>query len=150
MRSASIVTAAERPEFVDSNVLLYAHDRSEVLKQPIAATLLARLWRDRTGVLSTQVLQEFYHVATQRLRSPISRAVAREVVERYSAWPVVLIEPATIVGASMLQERHRVSFWDALIVQAAVIAGAGTLLTEDLSAGEVIGGVRVVNPFAVG
>lgn len=106
-----------------------------------------RLWHDRAGVLSTQVLQEFYDVGTRRLRPPVSISVAREVIEQYRAWPVVVIEPSLIIAASLVQERHHLSFWDALIVQAAVVAGAGTLLTEDLSAGQVIEGVRVVNPF---
>jgi predicted nucleic acid-binding protein len=74
--------------------------------------------------------------------------VAREVIEQYRAWPVVVIEPSLILAASLVQERHPLSFRDALIIQAAVVSGAGTLLTEDLSAGRVIEGVRVVDPFA--
>ncbi len=99
-------------------------------------------------MLSTQVLQEFYDAGTRRLRPPVTRSVAREVIEQYRAWPVVVIEPSLIIAASLVQERHQLAFWDALIVQAAVVSGAGTLLTEDLNAGQVIEGVRVVDPFA--
>lgn len=137
-------------EFIDTDVLLYAYDTSERTKQPIAVALLARLWSDGTGVLSTQVLQEFYSVATTRRRPPMAPAAARHIIDLYRAWPVTVIEPALILAASRLQERHGLAFWDALIVQAAVMAGVDTLLTEDLSAGQSIEGVRVVNPFATG
>lgn len=146
--SASTDTDARGPAFVDTNVLLYAHDASETVKRGIAAGVLARLWRDRMGVLSTQVLQEFYDAGTRRLRPPVPRSVAREVIEQYRAWPVVLVEPSLIVSASLVQERHQLSFWDALIVEAARVAGATRLLTEDLSHGRVIEGVTIVNPFA--
>ena len=85
--------------FVDTNVLLYAHDGSETVKQPIARALLERLWAERAGTLSTQVLQEFYTVATCKLTPPISRAEAREVVGLYSAWPVVLLDSTLILAA---------------------------------------------------
>ncbi len=146
--SVSTATGAEPRTFVDTNVLVYARDASEPAKQQLARAALESLWESGTGVISTQVLQEFYAVATGRLRTPLSPAEAREVVERYSAWPVVTIEPLLIKAASHIHERHRISFWDALIVQAAVVAGADTLLTEDLRAGQSIQGVRVVDPFA--
>lgn len=142
--------AVEPRGFIDSNILLYAYDTSETTKQPIAVALLARLWRERAGALSTQVLQEFYSVATSKRRPPMSPPVARDIIDIYRGWPVTVIEPALILAASRLQERHRLSFWDALIVQAAIVAGATTLLTEDLSAGQVIDGVQVVNPFVAG
>lgn len=147
--TASTDTAADRPTFVDTNVLLYAHDASESVKRPVAAGLLARLWRDRTGVLSTQVLQEFYVAGTRRLRPPIPRSSAREIIEQYRAWPVVTIEPTMILAASVLQEQHHLSFWDALVIQAAAAAGAGTLLTEDLQHGSTYLGVTIIDPFRV-
>lgn len=146
--SGSIDTAAEPRTFVDTNVLVYARDASERGKQLVARATLETLWESGTGVVSTQVLQEFYAVATGHLRPPLSPAEAREVVERYSTWRVVTIEPSLIRAASHIHERHRISFWDALIVQAAIVAGASTLLTEDLHAGQSIEGVRVVDPFA--
>lgn len=134
--------------FVDTNVLVYAHDRSESTKQPQAQALLQELWVTRAGVLSTQVLQEFYAVATRKFDPPMRAAAAREVVAVYAAWPVVQVDVPLILGASALAERDAVSFWDALIVEAARRAGALVLATEDLQSGRTIGGVRIVNPFA--
>ena len=133
--------------FVDTNVLAYAHDRSETRKQPVAQAQLEELWRERTGVLSTQVLQELYVVATRKLATPMPRTTARKIVALYAEWPVVQIDVPLILAASDLEERHTLSFWDTLVVEAARRAGATRLLTEDLQAGRRIAGVRVENPF---
>jgi predicted nucleic acid-binding protein len=133
--------------FVDTNVLAYAHDRSETHKQPVAQARLEELWRERTGVLSTQVLQELYVVATRKLAMPMPRTTARRIVALYAEWPVVQVDVPLILAASDLEERHTLSFWDALVVEAARRAGATRLLTEDLQAGRRIAGVRVENPF---
>ena len=134
--------------FIDTNVLVYAHDRSETRKQPVAQALLDTLWRNRTGSLSTQVLQEFYVVATRKFDPPMSRRAAREVVALYGQWSMVLVDVPLIVAASKLEERHRLSFWDALILEAAIRSGAARLATEDLQTGRRIGGLRIENPFA--
>ena len=134
--------------FVDTNVLVYAHDRSETRKQPIAQALLDVLWQTRSGVLSTQVLQEFYVVATRKFDPPMRRAAAREIVALYGEWPIVQLDVALILAASKLEERHAFSFWDALVVEAARRCGATRLVTEDLQAGRRIGGVMIENPFA--
>jgi predicted nucleic acid-binding protein len=133
--------------FVDTNVLVYAHDRSETAKQPVARALVEELWRDRAGVLSTQVLQELYVVATGKLDPPIPRTAARELVVLYSTWPVVQVDVPLVLAASELEERHRLSFWDALVVEAARRAGAARLVSEDLQPGRSFGGVTVENPF---
>jgi predicted nucleic acid-binding protein len=140
--------AVDAPTFIDTNVLVYAHDRSETRKQPVAQALLSTLWRDRAGSLSTQVLQEFYVVATRRFDPPMSRRAAREVVALYGQWSLVQVDVPLIVAASRLEERHRLSFWDALIVEAALRSGALRLVTEDLQTGRRIGGMTIVNPFA--
>lgn len=134
--------------FVDTNVLAYAHDRSETAKQPVARALLEGLWRDRTGVLSAQVLQELYVVVTRKLDPPMPRGAARELVVVYATWPVVPVDVPLILAASELEERHTLSFWDALVVEAAGRAGATRLVTEDLQPGRRIGGVTIENPFA--
>jgi predicted nucleic acid-binding protein len=133
--------------FVDTNVLVYAHDRSESRKQSIAQDVVQDLWQRRSGSLSTQVLQEFYVVATRKFDPPISPSDAREIVALYGEWPLVQVDVALILAASRLEERQKISFWDALIVEAAGRSGATRLLTEDLQAKRRIGGVRVVNPF---
>jgi predicted nucleic acid-binding protein len=134
--------------FVDTNILVYAHDRSEPAKQPVAQALLEGLWHDRAGVLSTQVLQELYVVATRKLDPPMPRAAARELVVLYSTWPVVQVDIPLVLAASELEERHTLSFWDAVVVEAARRAGATRLVSEDLQPGRRIGGVTVENPFA--
>lgn len=133
--------------FVDTNVLVYAHDRSDARKQRIAQGHLRELWRTRSGVLSTQVLQEFYAVATRRCDPPMSRAEAREIVVLYATWRLIAIDTPMIVSASELEEAHTLSFWDALIVEGARRAGAARLLTEDMQDGREIEGLRIEDPF---
>lgn len=133
--------------FVDTNVLVYAHDTSETRRQPIARALLDELWTSRTGLLSTQILQEFYVVATRKFHPPMSRRAAREIVALYGIWPVVQVDVTLILTASELEERHKLSFWDALVVEAARVAGAARLVTEGLQDGRSIGGVRIEDPF---
>jgi predicted nucleic acid-binding protein len=140
--------ADDRVTFVDTNVLVYAHDRAETRKQPIAQALLDVLWRTRSGVLSTQVLQEFYVVTTRKFDPPMRCGAAREVVALYGEWPIVQVDVALILAASKLEERHAFSFWDALVVEAARRCGATRLLTEDLQAGRRIDGISIENPFA--
>jgi predicted nucleic acid-binding protein len=140
--------AERQVAFVDTNVLAYAYDRSETGKQPVAQAQLSMLWRNRTGVLSTQVLQEFYVVATRKLAAPMRRTTARRIVTLYAEWPVVQADVPLILAASELEERHTLSFWDALIVESARRAGATRLLTEDLQHGRVVSGVTIENPFA--
>ncbi len=135
--------------FVDTNVLLYAHDASETDKQPIARALLEELWADRAGVVSTQVLQEFYVVATRKFKPPMSRSEARELVALYATWPVVQVDVGLIIDATTLEERAQLSFWDALIVEAARRAGATRLVSEDLQDGRRIAGVAIEDPFGV-
>ena len=139
---------ADELTFVDTNVLVYAHDRSETRKQPLAQALLEGLWASRTGTVSTQILSEFYVVATRRFDPPMSRRAAREVVALYATWPLVQVDLPLILAASQLEERHRLSFWDALVVEAGRRAGATRLVTEDLPGARRIGGVRIENPFA--
>ena len=137
-----------RRTFVDTNVLLYAHDASETEKQPVARALLEELWADRSGVVSTQVLQEFYVVATRKFQPPMRRSEAREIVTLYATWSPVHVDVGLILDASALEERAQLSFWDALIVEAARRAGAVRLVSEDLQAGRRIAGIVIENPFA--
>jgi predicted nucleic acid-binding protein len=134
--------------FVDTNLLVYAHDLAETDRRPIAQATLDDLWRTRTGTLSTQVLSEFYVVVTRKFDPPMSRRAARDVIGAYSAWPVVQVDAALILAASTLEERHTLSFWDALIIEAAVRGGATRLLSEDLQTGRRIRNLTIENPFA--
>jgi predicted nucleic acid-binding protein len=133
--------------FVDTNVLLYRFDHGAPSKREKARAELRRLVLDRSIVLSTQVLQEFFVVATRKLEPPLDIGQAATVVEYLSRLPVVQVSPGTIGEAIALHRRHALSFWDALIVRSAIEGGADALYTEDLQAGQVIEGIEIVNPF---
>ena len=133
--------------FVDANVLIYAHDVDSKSKHATAKNILRDLWTERTGVLSMQVLQEFYVNVTRKNRSPLPRDSARLVVTSYSIW-CMEITPAELSLAFRIEDESRIGFWDALIVAAAVKSGATRLLSEDLNPGQKIAGLRIENPFA--
>ena len=133
--------------FVDSNILIYAYDLDAGERRQQAVECLDRLWNNQAGRLSTQVLQEFYATVTQKIRTPLVRARARQVIRNYAAWVTSYITPETIVRASEISEVWQISFWDGLIVAAAEEAGASELLSEDLNHGQLIVGIRIVNPF---
>jgi predicted nucleic acid-binding protein len=132
--------------FIDTNVLIYAHDVDATEKHQIAKTVLQTLWTERTGVLSTQVLQEFYVNVTRKIQSPLSKDLARLVVSSYAIW-CVDATPAEISMAFRIEDESRIGFWDALIVSAAAKSGATRILSEDLNAGQRIAGILVENPF---
>jgi predicted nucleic acid-binding protein len=133
--------------FVDSNVLIYAHDVDARTKHEIASGILRQLWSDRTGTLSPQVLQEFYVNVTRKIASPLSKPSARAVVDSYFVW-CVDTTPAEISAAFRIEDEARIGFWDALILAAARKAGAARLLTEGLTSGQIVAGVRIENPFS--
>lgn len=134
--------------FVDTSVLVHAHDLDSALKRAIAEHVLKQLWQDETGVLSIQVLQEFYVALTGGITSPVPRRAARELIHAYSAWPVITLEPADVQAASDFEERYRVSFRDALIIAAARKSGATLLLSDTLQPHRAITGLELHNPFA--
>lgn len=133
--------------FVDTNVLIYAHDVDAKEKHRVAKEALSELWADRTGYLSTQVLQEFYVNVTRKLSKPLLRKNARAIVDRYTIW-CVDTTAAEIAVAFRIEDETRIGFWDALICAAALKTGAERILSEDLNAGQKIAGIRIVNPFA--
>jgi predicted nucleic acid-binding protein len=134
--------------FVDTNVLIYAHDVDAGARNRVAKKVVAELWDSRRAVISTQVLQEFYVNATRKIPKPIARAAARQIVKAYSAWQTELVGPPEIQQASELEEEHHLSFWDALIVAAALKGGASKIFTEDMNDGQSISGVLIENPFS--
>lgn len=140
--------SATTRSFVDTNILVYAHDRGAGKRHAEAKALVGRIWRERGGVLSTQVIQEFYVNVRRKARNPVEPAEARRLVEDYLRWEVVVNDGTTILGALDLVERFSLSFWDALILQAAKTAKAAILYSEDLSHGHSYDRVEVVNPFA--
>lgn len=138
------------PVFVDTNILLYAHDAEAGHKGQRAAAVVRELWESGNGAVSLQVLQELYVNVTRKIPRPLPVADARELVRTYATWVRVSPTVDTVFRAIELAELARISFWDGLIVASAAQAGAIEILTEDLNHGQVIDGVRIVNPFAPG
>ena len=136
--------------FVDSNVLVYRHDRSDDLRRDRASAVLSVLWKDRAGRVSAQVLQEFYVTSTRKLAVPLSREAARREVRQLQAWEPVETTLAIRDDAFSIEDRYGFSYWDALIVAAARSCRCQFLLTEDLQDGQDLGGLLVVNPFVHG
>jgi predicted nucleic acid-binding protein len=133
--------------FVDTNVLMYAHDTSAGSKHEKAKALVENLWRDRSGVLSTQVLQELSVNLRKKAGRPLDAQTTREVIADYLTWRVIVNRGDSILHALDLEKRYQVSFWDALVLHAAQESGAEVLYSEDLSDGQTYGAVRVVNPL---
>jgi predicted nucleic acid-binding protein len=132
--------------FVDTNVLIYAHDVDAKSKHEAAKSVLRELWDERRGVLSTQVLQEFYVNVTRKIQRPISKESARLVVSSYVIWCVDTTH-AEVSTAFRIEDEYRIGFWDALIVASALKSRANRILSEDLNAGQTIAGIRIENPF---
>jgi predicted nucleic acid-binding protein len=136
--------------FVDTNILVYAHDADAGVKRERAVETLRRLWETDMGRLSVQVLQEFYVNVTRKLTTRVARSTAREVVSAYGAWIREPTTTETVLRATDIVELAQISFWDALIVAAAEQVGATQLLSEDLTDGQLIAGIRIVNPLLAG
>lgn len=134
--------------FVDTNILVYAHDTTAGEKHRRARALVEELWRTRQGVISVQVLHELCVNLRRRVKRPLDPATLREILEDYLAWQVVTLEPSSVLDALEIERRHQVSFWDALIIHAACLSGATVLYTEDLSDGRFYDSVQVHNPLS--
>jgi predicted nucleic acid-binding protein len=133
--------------FVDTNVLVYAHDRRAGLKHERARQLVERLWDSGQGVLSTQVLQELCINLRRKVNPPLPVDVIRGLIQDYMSWEIVVNTPTSVTQALDIEVRYETSFWDALILQAAESSGAEVLYSEDLSAGQKYGPVQVINPL---
>jgi predicted nucleic acid-binding protein len=133
--------------FVDTNILVYAHDRSAGIKHLRAQALVEQLWDSGLGVLSTQVLQELCFNIRRKAANSLPVEEVRLLLRDYSTWEVVTNTSASILGALDIHMRYKISFWDALIVQAAEASGASILYSEDLAKGQLYGSIQVVNPL---
>ncbi len=133
--------------FVDTNILVYAHDLSAGTKHDRAKRLLEQLWDSGQGVLSTQVLQELCINLRRKVRHPLPMDDVRLLIRDYSTWEVVINSAESILQALDIEVRYRTSFWDALILQAAESSGASILYSEDLATGQRYGAIQVVNPL---
>ncbi len=133
--------------FVDTNILVYAHDRSAGIKHQRAQRLLEQLWNSGQGVLSTQVLQELCVNLRRKVSTPLAVEEVRLLIRDYATWEVVSNTPESILQALDIEARYMTSFWDALILQAAESAGASILYSEDLATAQHYGSIQIVNPL---
>jgi predicted nucleic acid-binding protein len=134
------------PVFVDTNVLIYALDPRDAAKQSAAQAWLTRCWQERSGRVSVQVLNEFY-VNLVRMRGDEFKTRARTEIRHLMAWHPCAIDATMLETAWGIAEDAQLSHWDALILAAAIHQECDTLLSEDLQHGQMIEGVRIVNPF---
>jgi predicted nucleic acid-binding protein len=133
--------------FVDTNVLVYAYDRGAGPKHERALSLVEELWKEGNGILSTQVLQEFYVNVRRKAKKPVSIEQARALIADYLSWNPIVNDGATLLEAIDVEQRYQLSFWDSLIVVAAQKGGASVLFSEDFNHGQKFGSVVVQNPF---
>ena len=138
---------AER-QFVDTTVLVYAHDVSAGTKRDRAHELLTTLWTSGQGCISIQVLQEFYVTVTQKVAKPLDAGAAAQVVSDLGRWKTHSPQPDDVLQAIRLQGRSRISFWDAMILHSAAALDCRVVWSEDLKPGRSAAGVFIENPFA--
>ena len=131
--------------FFDTNILIYADDKANPAKQRKTLDLVAEHRRARTGVVSLQVLQEYFVTVTKKLQ--VDAAIARRKVELLAEFDVASPEVSDILAAIDLHRLHRFSFWDALILRAAKQSGCSILFSEGMQGLREVDGVRIVNPF---
>ena len=141
------MSAESARAFVDTNVLVYAFDRSAEAKQAAAQRLLEELWERETGCLSVQVLQEFFVTITRKVPRPISIDAAADRIRELAVWKVFAPTAQDVLTAIALQKKTKLSFRDAMVIHAAAESGCDVLWTEDLSDGQMLRGMRIRNPF---
>jgi len=132
--------------FIDTNILVYAEASDEPAKQKAALALLKQLYEDASGVLSTQVLQEYCNVALKKLKLPPQ--YIRAQLDLYEQFDVIQVTPAIIRAGLDLHQIRSVAFYDAIVLASAQTAGCSLLFSEDMNTGETVDGVRIINPFA--
>ncbi|UFP96468.1 PIN domain-containing protein [Gloeobacter morelensis] len=141
------MSGTKQPQFVDTNILIYAHDRSAGQKYERARALVEQLWDNGNGCLSIQVLQEFYINMTRKVTHPLAPQPTARIIADLSSWSVHRPGVEDILQAIDLQERFAISFWDAMILASAQQLQCEVLWSEDLNTGQLYGQTRVCNPF---
>lgn len=134
--------------FLDTNVLVYAHEPAQGIKHDRARALVDKLWNSGGAVLSTQVLQELCVSLRRKMTKPWTAEETRNLILDYMEWQIVFNTADSVIEALANENRYQISFWDALIIHAAESAGAAILYSENFSDGQVYGSVRIVNPLS--
>jgi len=135
--------------FLDTNVIVYAYDKSAGKKHIQAKEILIDLWKSGYGVISIQVLKEFYVTVTRKIPNTLDIDTAETIIDDFLSWEVVVNDGHNLLEAISIQRRYRFSFWDALIIAAAQESGCSLLYSEDLSSGQKIKNLQIKNPFAL-
>lgn len=138
---------SENKAFLDSNILIYAYDVSSGKKNEVAKNLVMELWNSRKGIISIQVIQEFFVNITCKVPKPIDVDTAEIIIKDLLYWEIFVNNETSILEAIKIHKKYKFSFWDAMILQAAVKGGAELLYTEDMTHGQVVHGVHILNPF---
>ena len=133
--------------FIDTNIIIYAYTVSSEERHKASVKTIEDLWQSGLGVISTQVLQEFFAIVTSKIPKPLDLKSAKEIVKDLLRWEVIINDGESILEAIDIHQKHKYSFWDSMIIQAAIKGNASVLLSEDLSDGQVINGLRIKNPF---
>jgi predicted nucleic acid-binding protein len=141
------VSESSNLQFVDTNILIYAHDLSAGNKHTRAQGLIRELWESGDGCLSVQVLQEFYVNVTQKVAKPLEPGVAARIIADLSVWQIHRPGVEDILDAIRLQDRYQTLFWDAMIIVSATQLGCQSIWSEDLNPGQVYDAVNVLSPF---
>lgn len=134
-------------EFIDSNVLIYAYDTSELLRHTQAKALIRRLWQSGNGAMSIQVTQEFTYNISRKVKRPLQLNEVADILEEFKPWKFHSPTLENVARAARSVEHFKVSFWDALILESASALGCGIVWSEDLNHGRVYAGVKIQNPF---
>jgi predicted nucleic acid-binding protein len=133
--------------FVDTNILVYAYDASSGEKHKKAQGIMESCWNSGNGIISSQVLQEFFVSVTKKIAKPLDTSTAKEIVKDFLKWKTIIIDGEIILEAIDVHVRYKYSFWDSMIIASAVEGGAKTVFSEDLSDKHVIKGITINNPF---
>ena len=133
--------------FLDTNIIVYAHDSTTPTKQEIAQEYIFNGIREHTGVISAQVLSEFFVTVTKKIKQTLSIPVARHSIALLSTLQVVDIDFDIVLRAIRMQEEYHIGYWDGMIIAAAERARCKTLYTEDLNPGQTYAGIMCINPF---
>jgi predicted nucleic acid-binding protein len=134
--------------FVDTNILVYAYDRSAGEKHRIARQIVEHLWENESGCLSLQILQEMYVTLTRKIPSPLDLLAARQIVADLAQWKLHIPDAQDLLQAIDLQQAQQLSFWEAMVLHSAARSGCAQLLSEDLNPGQKVGSVQISNPFS--
>ncbi len=134
--------------FLDTNVLVYAHDSEPTAKREISRNLIFDSLRNGNSVISPQVLSEFFVTVTQKIATPISAEQAKKVIMRLAVMTTVDIDVTMVIRAIEIKGHYQLSYWDGLIIAAAERARCASVYTEDLSANQSYGSVTAINPFS--